>query len=62
MFSILDMFSIGVGPSSSHTVGPMRAAHAFVSSLAECGLLDGVHRVRVTPVRLAVADRIGAWH
>ena len=48
MFSILDMFSIGVGPSSSHTVGPMRAAHAFVASLAECGLLDGVHRVRVT--------------
>ena len=48
MFSILDMFSIGVGPSSSHTVGPMRAAYAFVSSLAECGLLDGVHRVRVT--------------
>lgn len=48
MFSVLDMFSIGVGPSSSHTVGPMRAAHAFVVSLHECGVLDGVVRVRVT--------------
>lgn len=48
MFSVLDMFSIGVGPSSSHTVGPMRAAHAFVASLRDCGLLGGVARVRVT--------------
>ncbi|QPK78228.1 L-serine ammonia-lyase [Corynebacterium lizhenjunii] len=31
--SVIDMFSIGIGPSSSHTVGPMRAAHAFVRSL-----------------------------
>lgn len=48
MFSILDMFSIGVGPSSSHTVGPMRAAREFVTSLRECGLLGNVFRVRVT--------------
>lgn len=34
-FSVLDLFSIGIGPSSSHTVGPMRAAAAFVSSLAD---------------------------
>ncbi len=31
--SILDFYSIGIGPSSSHTVGPMRAANAFVNSL-----------------------------
>lgn len=31
--SVLDMFSIGIGPSSSHTVGPMRAAAAFVRDL-----------------------------
>lgn len=42
------MFSIGVGPSSSHTVGPMRAAHDFAQSLDRRGLLDRVARVRVT--------------
>jgi L-serine dehydratase len=31
--SVFDLFKIGIGPSSSHTVGPMRAAHAFASSL-----------------------------
>lgn len=46
-FSVLDMFSIGVGPSSSHTVGPMRAAHVFVESLVDSGMVGGVARVRV---------------
>ena len=32
--SVLDMFTIGIGPSSSHTVGPMRAAQRFVQRLA----------------------------
>jgi L-serine dehydratase len=45
--SAFDMFKIGIGPSSSHTVGPMRAACAFVSGLAADGLLDQVMRVRV---------------
>ena len=31
--SVIDIFSIGVGPSSSHTVGPMRAAKRFIESL-----------------------------
>jgi L-serine dehydratase len=35
MISIFDMFSIGIGPSSSHTVGPMRAAKAFLLSLGD---------------------------
>jgi L-serine dehydratase len=43
--SALDMFSIGIGPSSSHTVGPMRAAGRFADSLSEEGLLDDVVRV-----------------
>ncbi len=30
MISVFDLFSIGIGPSSSHTVGPMRAAKAFI--------------------------------
>jgi L-serine dehydratase len=38
--SVFDLFSIGIGPSSSHTVGPMRAARTFVTGLAADGLLD----------------------
>jgi L-serine dehydratase len=45
--SVFDLFSIGVGPSSSHTVGPMRAARTFATGLASDGLLEQVARVRV---------------
>ncbi|SDI89588.1 L-serine ammonia-lyase [Frankineae bacterium MT45] len=45
--SAFDLFSIGIGPSSSHTVGPMRAARTFADGLAADGLLDDVTRVRV---------------
>ena len=48
MFSIIDMFKVGVGPSSSHTVGPMVAAQAFAASLDRNGLLERVARVRTT--------------
>ena len=44
--SVFDLFSIGIGPSSSHTVGPMRAAARFARSLADDGLLDRTTRVR----------------
>ena len=44
--SLFDLFSIGIGPSSSHTVGPMRAAHAFVELLAEKGLLTKLERIQ----------------
>ena len=43
--SVFDMFKIGIGPSSSHTVGPMRAAQRFATSLREVGL-DPVARVQ----------------
>ncbi|WP_290428405.1 L-serine ammonia-lyase [Agromyces larvae] len=43
--SALDLFSIGIGPSSSHTVGPMRAAADFVDRLDQRGELDRVRRV-----------------
>ena len=46
--SAFELFSIGVGPSSSHTVGPMRAALDFVVRLRESGLLDQVGRVTCT--------------
>ena len=37
--SLFEIFKIGIGPSSSHTVGPMRAAAAFAAGLRESGLL-----------------------
>ena len=45
--SIFDLFKVGIGPSSSHTVGPMRAACTFVQRLDEKGLLESVTRVEV---------------
>jgi L-serine dehydratase len=45
--SVFDLFRVGVGPSSSHTVGPMRAAAAFVERLKAAGLLSDVASVRV---------------
>ncbi|WP_035608725.1 L-serine ammonia-lyase [Haloferula sp. BvORR071] len=43
--SALDLFTIGVGPSSSHTVGPMRAACRFVLALQQKGLAPRVARL-----------------
>ncbi len=45
--SVFDLFRIGIGPSSSHTVGPMRAARTFAEGLEADGLLDRVARVVV---------------
>ena len=45
--SVFDLFKIGVGPSSSHTVGPMRAAALFVQGLRERGELERVRRIEV---------------
>ncbi|MBS9404736.1 L-serine ammonia-lyase [Halomonas sp. TRM85114] len=45
--SVFDLFKIGVGPSSSHTVGPMRAAYEFVDELCERDLLAQVSRLQV---------------
>ena len=45
--SIFDLFTIGIGPSSSHTVGPMRAARRFAERLAAEGALDRTERVQV---------------
>ncbi|NIE79339.1 L-serine ammonia-lyase [Asaia sp. As-1742] len=41
MISLFDLFKIGIGPSSSHTVGPMRAAQRFMVSLMETRLQTG---------------------
>ncbi len=45
--SVFDLFKIGIGPSSSHTVGPMRAARLFGLRLQHDGLLDKTARVQI---------------
>jgi L-serine dehydratase len=45
--SVLDLFSVGIGPSSSHTVGPMRAAKRFADRLIHDELINKVVRVQV---------------
>lgn len=46
-YSLFEIFSIGVGPSSSHTVGPMRAAKRYVENLSAKGCLDAVASLKV---------------
>ncbi len=53
--SVFDLFKIGIGPSSSHTVGPMRAARLFASRLEHDGVLD-----RVAAVRAELYGSLGA--
>jgi L-serine dehydratase len=45
--SVFDIFKIGIGPSSSHTMGPMRAAHEFVAGLERDGLLGATREIAV---------------
>jgi len=45
--SLFQIFSIGIGPSSSHTVGPMRAAERFIADIDENGRLDEVANIRI---------------
>lgn len=47
-YSFFEIFSIGVGPSSSHTVGPMRAAKRFIDNLIERGEFDQICRLETT--------------
>ncbi|MER7663565.1 MULTISPECIES: L-serine ammonia-lyase [unclassified Streptomyces] len=53
--SVFDLFSIGIGPSSSHTVGPMRAARMFAHRLKNEGVLD-----RTATVRAELFGSLGA--
>jgi L-serine dehydratase len=45
--SVFEIFKIGIGPSSSHTVGPMRAALAFATHLEQSGLIHNVERIKI---------------
>ncbi len=53
--SVFDLFKIGIGPSSSHTVGPMRAAGKFVQALKQQGKLK-----QVTSLRIELFGSLGA--
>lgn len=44
----LDLFTVGIGPSSSHTVGPMRASARFRDELSAAGMLDAVERIQIS--------------
>ncbi|GGB25545.1 L-serine dehydratase [Flexivirga endophytica] len=57
--SALDLFSIGIGPSSSHTVGPMRAAARFVDGLRRVSSLGQVRRVTVQLFGSLAATGVG---
>jgi L-serine dehydratase len=57
--SVFDMYRIGIGPSSSHTVGPMRAARRFIRDLTEAGLTEKVGRVTVRLMGSLAATGIG---
>lgn len=46
-YGVFDLFKIGIGPSSSHSVGPMRAAEMFLAELADQSLLSSIQRIRV---------------
>ena len=47
MLSVLDIFRVGIGPSSSHTVGPIRIAGQFVTRLKKLRKLNSVYRIEV---------------
>ncbi|WP_434926360.1 L-serine ammonia-lyase [Shewanella sp. HL-SH4] len=46
MISVFDMFKIGIGPSSSHTVGPMKAGKIFMQNLIDQDLLSGIDELQ----------------
>ena len=59
--SVFDLFSIGIGPSSSHTVGPMRAAGRFVASLTSDRPTPPDDACSLRAVRLAGRNRTWPW-
>ena len=45
--SVFDIFKVGIGPSSSHTMGPMRAARELAAGLEREGLLEATQEIAV---------------
>ena len=48
MISLFELFKIGIGPSSSHTIGPMKAAGSFQRTLLDHPAVESAARIRVT--------------
>ena len=44
-YSVFELFKVGIGPSSSHTVGPMVAARSFIEAIDRLGVLVDVRRI-----------------
>ena len=61
-YSFFEIFSIGVGPSSSHTVGPMRAAKRWLDSLHEQNLFEKVAKIDVVLYGSLALTGFRAWH
>ncbi|WP_025563431.1 L-serine ammonia-lyase [Psychromonas sp. SP041] len=57
--SVFDLFKVGIGPSSSHTVGPMQAASVFINKLNELSLLNDVQQLTITLYGSLSATGIG---
>lgn len=57
--SVFDMYRIGIGPSSSHTVGPMRAGRSFIRMLRENKLFASVEHVKIRLMGSLAATGIG---
>jgi L-serine dehydratase len=57
--TIFDLFTVGIGPSSSHTVGPMRAASLFATGLERSGLLASVEALRIDLYGSLAATGVG---
>ena len=47
-YSLFEIFTVGIGPSSSHTVGPMKAAKRYANNLIESGKINEIERVETT--------------
>ena len=60
--SVFDIFKIGIGPSSSHTLGPWRAAQRFVQSLKEKNYLEEVRQHRSFALWLIGKNGSWAWN
>ena len=56
---VFDLFSIGIGPSSSHTVGPMRAAAVFAEELKSAGVLEQVAKSATSHTGKFLAEILG---
>ena len=56
--SVFDLFKVGIGPSSSHTVGPMKAARGFVGRLERNGQLEATQRLQVSHRRFLLLSSL----